>query len=33
MPTSSLRQIEILDSRYENGCIVILKFKVKMNRK
>jgi hypothetical protein len=33
MPTSSLRQIEILDSRYENGRIAILKFKVKMNKK
>jgi uncharacterized protein involved in tolerance to divalent cations len=31
MPTSSLRQIEILDSRYENGRIAILRFKVKMN--
>ena len=33
MPASSLRQIEILDSRYENGRIAILKFKVKMNKK
>ncbi len=29
MPASSLRQIEIIDSRYENGQIAILRFKVK----
>jgi hypothetical protein len=31
MPASSLRQIEILDSRYEDGRIAILRFKVKKN--
>jgi hypothetical protein len=29
MPATSLRQIEILDTRYENGRIAILRFKVK----
>jgi hypothetical protein len=29
MPTSSLQQIEILDSRYDNGQIMLLRFKVK----
>ncbi len=29
MPTSSLKQIEILNSRYDNGQIIILRFKVK----
>lgn len=33
MPASSLRQIEILDSRYKSGQIVILRFKVKMIKK
>ena len=29
MPATSLRQIEILDTRYENGRIALLRFKVK----
>jgi hypothetical protein len=29
MPASSLKQIEILDSRYNNGQIMLLRFKVK----
>jgi len=29
MPASSLKQIEILDSRYDNGQIMLLRFKVK----
>ena len=33
MPASSLRQIEILDSRYSHGQIVILRFKVNINRR
>lgn len=33
MPTSSLQQIEILDSRYENGRIAILRFKVNITKK
>ena len=32
MPASSLRQIEILDTRYSHGQIVILRFKVNINR-
>ena len=33
MPASSLKQIEIIDSRYENGQIAILRFKVKRTAK
>ena len=33
MPVSSLRQIEILDSRYDNGQIMLMRFKVKMIQK
>jgi len=33
MPATSLRQIEILDTRYENGRIAILRFKVKKDIK
>lgn len=33
MPVSSLRQIELLGSRYDKGQIVILRFKVNMNEK
>lgn len=32
MPVSSLRQIEILGSSYDNGQIVILRFKIKKNK-
>ncbi len=32
MPSSGLKQIEVLDSKYENGRIAILRFKVKSNR-
>ncbi len=33
MPATSLRQIEILDTRYENGRIALLRFKVKKDIK
>jgi hypothetical protein len=33
MPTTSLRQIEILDTRYDRGQIVLLRFKVKLDKK
>ena len=33
MPASSLRQIEILDSRYSQGQIAILRFKINLNRR
>ncbi len=31
MPSSSLKQIEVLDCRYRNGQIVVLRFRIKMN--
>jgi uncharacterized protein involved in tolerance to divalent cations len=33
MPASSLRQIDILDSRYSRGQIAILKFRINMNKR
>lgn len=33
MPVSSLRQIEVLDTRYDSGQIVILRFKVNTSKK